>query len=90
MFGNGAGVAMTVLDNAKNDGRLFYDTFNGTQSTFMQDRWSTILDEQLIAYTKIILGDVSVDEGFAAWQDTFAKLGGDQITQEINEWYQSR
>ena len=53
----------------------------------MQDHWSTIKDEQLIAFTKIIIGEVPVEEGFNAWLSSFSAMGGDRITEEVNEWY---
>ena len=53
----------------------------------MQDRWSVIKDEQLTAFTKIIIGEVGVEEGFADWLKTFDSMGGTQITRDVNEWY---
>ncbi|WP_102410929.1 extracellular solute-binding protein [Beduinella massiliensis] len=87
MFGDGDYTPMRVLGRAIEEDRIEYDKFLGAQSEFMQDRWSTIKDEQLIAFTKMIIGDVGIDEGFAAWQATFAAMGGDRITEEVNDWY---
>ena len=56
----------------------------------MQDRWSAIVDEQLLAFTRIIIGEVELEEGFATWLETFNNMGGDQITEEVNEWYANR
>ena len=93
MFGNSAereGVAMEVASKAKDDGLLFYEPFYGVKSTFMQDHWSTIKDEQLIAFTKIIIGEVPVEDGFATWLTTFENLGGKQITDEVNAWFDAQ
>lgn len=90
MFGPGEHTAMSVLEDSYESDRLFYDAFNGVQSMFMQDRWSTITDEQLIVFTKIIVGEFSVEEGFAQWLESFQSMGGEEITQEVNEWYQSQ
>lgn len=90
MFGPDEDTPMSVLETAYEEDRLFYDAFYGEQSTYMQDRWTTIKDEQLIAFTKMIVGDVSVEDGFSQWVDTFNSLGGEQITQEVNEWYSSK
>lgn len=87
MFGDGPDTPMVVLGNAINDDRISYTAFLGAQSEFMQDRWSTIVSEQLTAFTKIIIGEVDVDEGFAAWLNTFESMGGKQITEEVNAWY---
>lgn len=87
MFGDGPNTPMVVLGNAINDGRIFYDAFLGAQSEFMQDRWSTIKDEQLTAFTKMIIGEVDIDEGFDTWLKSFESMGGHQITEEVNAWY---
>ena len=90
MFGNSAernGIAMEIASQAQERGLLFYEPFYGAQSTFMQDHWGTIRDEQLLAFTRIIIGENTVDAGFAAWLDAFGSLGGTQITDEVNTWY---
>lgn len=87
MFGNGEYTPMKVLGRAIESDRIEYDCFLGAQSMFMQDRWSTIKDEQLTAFTKMIIGEVDIDEGFASWLKTFDSMGGTKITQEVNEWY---
>ena len=89
MFGPDENTAMSVLNESYEKDKLFYNAFLGSQSSFMQERWSTIRDEQLIAFTKIIIGEVSVEEGFNTWLQTFNNLGGDKITSEVNEWYKA-
>ena len=87
MFGNGETTPMVVLRDAIENERIHYDGFLGAQNEFMQDRWSVIKDEQLTAFTKIIIGEVGVEEGFADWLKTFDSMGGTQITRDVNEWY---
>lgn len=89
MFGPDDKTPMTVLKEAYENDKLFYDAFLGCQSNYMQERWSTIKDEQLLAFTKIIIGEVGVDEGFEQWLNTFNNMGGDKITAEVNEWYKT-
>ncbi|GGE02152.1 extracellular solute-binding protein [Paenibacillus nasutitermitis] len=89
MFGPGEDAAMSTLDEFYKEDRLFYNAFLGAQSSFMQERWSTIQDEQLIAFTKMIIGEIGIDKGFSAWVDTFNNLGGDKITLEVNEWFKA-
>lgn len=89
MFGDGPDTPMVVLGNAINDNRINYDAFLGAQSELMQDRWSTIKDEQLKMFIKIIIGEEDVDKGFASWLKTFDAMGGTQITEEVNDWYQN-
>jgi putative aldouronate transport system substrate-binding protein len=67
----------------------FYDAFTGLPSTYMQDRWQAIQDEQLVTFTKIITGDLEVNSGFDAWVRTFNSMGGERITREVNDWYKS-
>jgi putative aldouronate transport system substrate-binding protein len=67
----------------------FYDAYTGLPSTYMQDRWQAIQDEQLVTFTKIITGDLDVNAGFDAWVRTFNSMGGERITQEVNAWYKS-
>ena len=76
MFGNGPYTPMVVLRDAIENDRIRYDGFLGAQNEFMQDRWTTIKDEQLTAFTKIIIGEVGVDEGFDNWLKTFDSMGG--------------
>lgn len=90
MFGPLEHAAMTVLEDSYENDKLFYNAYYGIPSEFMNERWSTIKDEQLIAFTKMITGEVSVDDGFAAWLETFDSLGGTQITEEVNEWYNNK
>ena len=87
MFSDHDGTPMTVLADAIDNNRIHYDGFLGAQNEFMQDRWTTIKDEQLTAFTKIIIGEVGVDEGFDNWLKTFDSMGGTQITNDVNEWY---
>ena len=90
MFGDATaqdGIAMSVLKEAYDNGRVIYEPYQGVPSTYMQDHWSTIKDEQLIAFTKIIIGEVPVEEGFNAWLASFSSMGGDRVTEEVNEWY---
>lgn len=85
MFGAGD-TPMKVLCEAYDNGLTFYNAFVGPQSELMQERWSTIKTELLTMCTKIILGEVSVDEGFEQWLKTYEALGGNEINAYVNEW----
>lgn len=87
MFGPGEGTAFSVLEMDKNAGNLFWNLYNGVQSSFMQERWSSIKTESTRFFTDIITGKVSVDEGYSQWLDTYQNLGGSQIEEEVNTWY---
>jgi putative aldouronate transport system substrate-binding protein len=86
MFGDAPDTPMAILQKAYDDGLLFYNGFVGVQNELMQERWSTIQDEFNMISTKIIIGEVNPDEGFTQWLDTWSALGGDEITEYVNEW----
>lgn len=88
MFGPGDHTPMHVLEQDYEQGNLFWDPYNGVPSEFMQERWSSIMDEQKRFYSNIIIGKLGVEEGFNQWLDTFNNLGGEQITGEVNDWCQ--
>jgi len=71
------------------EGRYFYNPYNGLPSDYMQDRWTSITQQQLSIFTKIITGDLGIDEGFNEWVRIFNSMGGAGITQEVNEWYKN-
>jgi putative aldouronate transport system substrate-binding protein len=82
--------AFYILKDVIESDQYFWDAYNGIPSTYMQDRWQAIRDEQLVTFTKIITGDLDVNTGFDAWVRTFNSMGGDRITREVNEWYRAR
>jgi putative aldouronate transport system substrate-binding protein len=86
-FGPGPYTAMTVLDEAVKRNGLFYDSFVGVPSSYMKERWASILDRQLVTFTQIITGDLDVNAGFDAWVNAYNSMGGDRITREVNDWY---
>lgn len=90
MMGGGDWVPFIQLKDAYEGKRLFYDAFTGVPSTYMQQRWQAVRDQQAVAFTKIITGDLTVDAGFDEWLKTFNSMGGGQITNEVNAWYKSR
>lgn len=87
MFGPGDGTAFAVLEKDYEAGNLFWNPYNGVQSSFMQERWSNIESERERFFTDIITGQKNVNEGFDEWINTYNNLGGEQIDQEVNAWY---
>lgn len=61
------------------------EKFVGALTPTMVERKTTLEKQQNEMFVKIILGDPidKFDQFVKDWQ----KLGGDQITQEVNEWY---
>ena len=37
-----------------------------------------------------ITGEVDVEAGFNEWLETYDSLGGNDITQDVNDWYASK
>lgn len=62
------------------------DEFSGASTPTMIERMSTLDDLQDETFTKIIMGEVGIEE-FDAWVKNFESLGGAQITEEVNEWF---
>lgn len=71
------------LDNA---GLLQYDKRGSFVSPTMIENQATLDKMELEIITRIITGDASVDE-FDNFVKQWKTLGGDLITQEMNEWY---
>lgn len=70
-------------------GKMIFSAWFGTETPTMVKKMSTLNDLQAETFTKIISGSASVDsfdEFVASWN----KLGGETITQEVNEWYAER
>jgi putative aldouronate transport system substrate-binding protein len=62
---------------------MVYDAFYGAPTPTMVDRLSTLEKMEDEVFTRIIMGQ-SVDT-FDKFVEDWKRLGGDQITKEINE-----
>jgi len=62
--------------------------FYGAPTPTMADRQEILTKKRDEIFIKIIMNQVSVDE-FDTFVEEWKKLGGDEITKEVNEWYQS-
>jgi putative aldouronate transport system substrate-binding protein len=69
------------------DGVVIDKYFGGATKT-MEEKMSTLLTMQNETFVKIIMGAAPIDE-FDNYVSNWKKLGGDQITQEVNEWYEA-
>ncbi len=84
----GADGAYGVLVDYQNAGLLQDNMFVGAPTETMTERMSTLDALQDEVFTKIILGEASIDE-FDKYVSDFYTLGGTEITAEVNEWYAS-
>ncbi|MCD9024228.1 extracellular solute-binding protein [Cohnella silvisoli] len=86
IFGEtGSYKAMNEYANKKLD---FYNEFYGTPTATMAAKQTTLEKMEYEVFTKIIMGDSidSFDKFVADWK----KVGGDEITKEVNEWYKNK
>jgi len=60
-------------------------TFLGGTTPAMSEKMATLQKMEKVMITKIILGSVGIEE-FDKFVSDWKKLGGDQITKEVNEW----
>jgi putative aldouronate transport system substrate-binding protein len=89
-FGNAlifgpTGSEMEVLKKYVENNSIKLGEFYGAPVATQQMKQTTLDKLELETFTKIIVGESSVDE-FDSFVEKWYKLGGDQITTEINEW----
>lgn len=66
--------------------RYHFDEFFGPVTPAITERGDLLKTKEQELFTKIIMGSVSIDE-FDKFVIEWNKLGGDKITQEVNDWY---
>lgn len=77
--------AMSILDRYENNNQLLYDAFAGAPTETMIEKQKILDNLQQDRFVNIILGD-PIDE-FDQFVEDWLKLGGAEITKEVNEWY---
>ena len=79
--------SMGIADHYDKNNQFLREKFVGAPTPTMVERKATLEKLQNEVFVKIILGDPidKFDQFVADWK----KLGGDQITQEVNEWYET-
>lgn len=73
-----------VIDQYVKDDNYLLDGFYGGSTPTMVEKMATLQQMEEEVFTKIIMGQ-SIDT-FDKFVDDWKKLGGDQITKEVNEW----
>ncbi|MFD0693692.1 extracellular solute-binding protein [Paenibacillus sp. GCM10027628] len=74
-----------VVDQYDKNNQFLQDKFYGAPTPTMVERKSTLEKLQNETFTKIIMG-APIDD-FDKFVQNWAKLGGAQMTKEINDWY---
>ncbi|MDF2925165.1 MAG: transporter substrate-binding protein [Paenibacillaceae bacterium] len=68
-------------------GSFILDKFTGAPTVSMTEKKSTLDKLRDEIFVKIIMGAADADEEFDKFTINWKKLGGDDITAEVNEWY---
>lgn len=80
--------SFSVINKYVNEDMFMRNEFYGAPTPTMVERGSSLTKLELEVFTRIIMGE-SLDE-FDKFVADWKKLGGEQITQEVNEWYQNK
>jgi putative aldouronate transport system substrate-binding protein len=81
--------AAKVLQESVDQGMKLYDEmFVGVPTDTMKSKWDLLVQMEMETFNKIVYGKVPVDtfDDFVAQWNT---SGGKDITDEVNEWYES-
>ncbi len=76
-----------LVDKLWEEGRIQVNKFTSVHSEFALQNMTNMNEILHSEYLKIIMGDDI--NNFDKAVDTWMKTGGERITQEVNEWYQS-
>lgn len=77
--------AERVVDQYDRDNQFLYDKFEGAPTATMVERQTTLDKMQNEVFVKIILG--APLEEFDRFVEDWNKLGGEQITKEVNDYF---
>ncbi|HZG78625.1 MAG TPA: ABC transporter substrate-binding protein, partial [Paenibacillus sp.] len=85
----GEGGAFSIVDYYDTNDLFMRNKFNGAPTQTITERWASRQQLEMETFTKIIMG--AEDEGeFDRFVEDWHKLGGEQITKEVNEWYANK
>ena len=77
---------MAITKKIIDDGTLQFNEFFGQPGPVMVEKLASMDALELEVYTKIIMGAAPIDE-FDKFAEQWKKIGGDEVTKEINDWY---
>ena len=87
MFGPTGG--LSIINGYVADNRVLTDQYYGAPTDGMAEYNATLQKLQLEVFTKIITGSADIDE-FDTFVKNWYNLGGQQITDEVNDWLAAR
>ena len=77
-----------ILKAYRDNGQLMVESFTGAPTETMVERQATLEQMEKEAFIKIIMGAAPIDE-FDTFVNNWYQLGGQDITNEVNDWYTS-
>lgn len=80
--------AMGVIAHYMDNDLIMADQFIAARTPTMAEKYATLEKMQNEVFTKIIM-NVGTGEDFDKFVEDWYALGGEQITQEVNDWYQT-
>ena len=87
MYGPTGGLA--IINEYVTNGNVVTDKYYGAPTDGMSEYNATLEKLALETFTKIIIGTASIDE-FDTYVENWYKLGGQTITDEVNDWLSAR
>ena len=65
--------------------QVIWNGFNSSPTETMAARWTNMEELLSTSYVKMITGDLDLDSGFDSMVQQWKAMGGDQVTQEVND-----
>lgn len=78
-----------LTEKVRESGNIEYDEFYGSRTPTQIERGDTLKRLRDESFHKIIMGFEPLDS-FDEYVSSWKKLGGDEITKEVNAWYKSK
>lgn len=82
----GAKGSYSVIDYYDKNKLGIFNEFQGAATPTMSEKGSSLAKMEAETFTKIIMGQSPISE-FDKFVSDWKKLGGEQITKEVNDWY---
>lgn len=83
---DGPNSAQVICEANRTNQNVMFNEFFGAPGPAYVEKFSTMEQLQNDTFTKIIMGNVGLDE-FDKFVAQWKSIGGDDITKEINDWY---
>ncbi len=85
-FGTKPDSPRAIIGKLFDSNQIIFNEFYGSPTETMKTKDQTLKAKLIEGFSKIIMGSAPVDE-FDNLVIEWKKLGGDQVTKEVNDWY---